>query len=451
MIIRWKNTKCTSRGYLLILLFCLLLSPGTSAATDLLQAWKLANKNDPVFLAALANYEADRALKGQVRADLLPQIDASAGTAWNDNKFSTTSPSYNTNPRQYNSSGYSINLRQSLVDAKRFALLRQANAEARKAEAEIAVARQSLIRRVAIRYFAVLYAADNLTLAKAERTAVARQLEVAKGRLQAGLGTITEVHDAGARAKLAEAQELEAGNTLSDQQEALQEVVGQRLPNLRTLKKNMPLILPDPPDISTWVKYAEQQNFDLIAKKESVTIARKELSVQRYGHMPTLDVVGSHSRSNSISRSDSADLTSTNNAIGLELTIPIFSGGRIAAESKEARYRYQAAQHEMESKRRNVVRTARNAFLGVASEVSRVKALAQAVIASQSALDAKQGGFEAGITTNVEVLDAQRDLYRTKRDYTQARFKYILNTLRLKDAAGSLSKKDLEQINGWLE
>ncbi len=418
--------------------------PLTTNAADLLQALELATKHDPVFLAAEANYQAERQKLGQARADVLPSLSATANTARNDNTTNAVN-------REFDSSGYGITLRQTLFNWEKFASLKQARAEVRKAEAEYSAARQELIKRATVLYFSVLSAGDTLRLTEAEAKAFAQQLELAKSRLEVGLGTVTEVHDARARHEFAVAQALAAKNTLEDQREALRESTGITLKNLRVLKKDIPLLSPEPADIQQWVDKAKEQNLELSAVKEEMEIARRELSVKRSGYLPSLDVVGSRTHLDSVSTTTGSDLKSTNNQIGLELSVPILQGGKVYHETKEARFRYEAARQNLEAKSRNVVRTTRNAYFGIGSEVRRVKALAQAVVASESALDAKKIGYEAGINSNVQVLDAQSDLFSARRDYAQARYNYLLDLLRLKEAAGVLNMDDVKQINSWLE
>ncbi|MEE8387313.1 MAG: TolC family outer membrane protein [Acidiferrobacterales bacterium] len=423
----------------------ILLFPASAYALDLIEALSLAKKNDPVYLAAAANYQADRQLLGQARADLLPNVSATGNRAQNDKTVDGS-------PQNFGSSGYTLSLRQPLINWARFEEFRQAKAEVRKAEADYSAARQELIKRLTTLYFDVLSASDTLKLAQSEQEAISEQLELAKARLEVGLGTITEVHDANARYKLAIAQSVDAENLLQDKRQALNEVIGSSPPKLKALKKIIPLLLPDPPNAKDWTDKAQQQNLSLLAATAETEIARRELSVKRAGHLPTLDVVGSHTVSDTVvTFGTKSRQQTTNNSVRLELTVPIFSGGKTYALSKEAKYRHQAAIQNMEAVRRNVFRSTRNAFLGIKGDVSRVKALDQAVVAGESALEAKKSGFEAGISSNIDVLNAQRDLFLSKRDYAQSRYSYLLNLLKLKEAAGILSIKDLEKINGWLE
>ncbi|MFV1997800.1 MAG: TolC family outer membrane protein [Acidiferrobacterales bacterium] len=440
---RLINVSRVRQLFLVFIALILPLLPVNTYALDLIEALTLAQKNDPVFLAAKANYQADQQLLGQARADLLPYVSATANQAQNDRVTNGT-------PLKFDSSGYTLSVRQPLFNWERFAELGQAKVEVRKAEAEYHAAQQELITRLTTLYLDVLSAQDSLVLTRAEKEAISQQLTLAKARLEVGLGTITEVHDANARYKLADAQLLDAENLLQDKRQALGESIGIVPSNLKILRQKFPLVLPDPPDINAWTEKAQQQNLGLVAAIAETEITRRELSVKRAGHLPTLDVVGSRTYTDT-AFTLGGPLVSTNNSIRLELSVPIFSGGKIYKQSTEAKYRYQAATQNMEAVRRNVLRTTRNAFLGIQSDVSRVKALAQAVIAGESALEAKKIGFEAGIETNIDVLNAQRDLYGSKRDYAQSRYSYLLNLLKLRLAVGSLSPKNLEVANGWLE
>jgi len=445
LILRFRpiDAFCVLRRLLFFAPLAVLLSPASANALDLVEALSLAKKNDPVFLAAEANYQADRQVLGQARAGLLPNVSVTTNRVQNDRTV-------NGAPQNFDSSGYTLSVRQPLFNLERFAEFRQARAEVRKTEAEHSAARQELITRLATLYFDVLSASDTLKLAQAEQKALSRQLKLAEARLEVGLGTITEVHDANARYKMAIAQSLDAENILQDKQLALSEVIGPASPKLKVLKKEIPLLLPDPPNVKAWTDQARQKNLALLAVTAETEIARNKLSVKRAGHLPTLDVVGSRSHSDSVDIGGSS-LKTTNNSVRLELTVPIYSGGKTHKLSKEAKYRYQAAIQNMEAVRRNVLRTTRNAFLGIQGDVSRVKALQQAVVAGESALEAKKTGFEAGINSNIDVLNAQRDLFLSKRDYAQSRYSYLLNLLKLRQAAGSLNANDLKTTNGCME
>ncbi|MBI3571310.1 MAG: TolC family protein [Gammaproteobacteria bacterium] len=213
----------------------------------------------------------------------------------------------------------------------------------------------------------------------------------------------------------------------------------------------MPLITPEPADINQWVEKSLAQNYALLAKREAADAAREEIRRQRAGHYPTLDLVGTRTRNDADGSVTGPGIRSDNIVVGLQLNVPLFQGGLVGSRTEEAAHRYDAAQQEFEATRRATERTARAAYLGVAGGAAKVTALAQAVVAGESALNAKTEGFAAGVNTNIDVLDASRDLYRAKRDLSSARHEYLLNLLRLKQAAGTSGENDLAQINGWLQ
>lgn len=420
---------------------------------DLLDVYREAERNDPRFRAATATYRAAQERLPQARAGLLPLIGATADTTRNDNRVRTEAGivSRPAGRASFDSKGYTLSLTQPVYNAAAFAGLRRAGAEVRRAEAEFAAARQALVTRAAEAYFQVLAARDGLALAEAERAAIARQLEVAEARLEVGLATITDVHDARARYEFAAAQLIEAENVLADRREALRELTGTAPAALAPLVE-LPLTTPEPPEIERWIETAARQNLAVAAAREAVEIAREEVRRQRAGHYPTLDIVGSRTHTDdegSVARPD-VRVRTDSEAIGLELNVPIFQGGLVNARTAEAAQLLAAAEQELEATARAVERATRASYLGAASGAARVQALTQSVIASESALEAKREGFEAGINTNIDVLDASRDLFRARRDLAAARYDYVLNLLRLKQSAGTLSEADLMAVNNWL-
>ncbi len=422
-------------------------------AEDLVAVYKLARANDPKFRAAEAVYLADREKLPQARAGLLPALNARASRDRNTNETVTDSFIFGrpSSEFKYSSSEYSLNLSQPVYNAAAFSGFSQAKTEVRRAEAEYAAAAQDLVLRVAQAYFDVLLALDNLEFSRAEKISIQRQLEAAEGRLKVGMATITDVNDARARYESAEAQEIEAENNLQDKREALRELTGHPFEALMPLGANMPLVTPEPADIDQWVGKSLAQNYSLIAKREAADSAREEIKRQRAGHYPTLDLVGTRTRNDADGSIAGPGIRTDNAVIGMQLNLPIFQGGLVSSRTEEAAHRYDAAQQELEATRRATERAARVAYLGVKGGAAKIMALTQAVTAGESALAAKTEGFSAGINTNMDVLDASRDLYRAKRDLSSARYDFLLNFLRLKQAAGILSENDLVQINGWLQ
>ena len=352
---------------------------------------------------------------------------------------------------EYDSTEYALNLTQPVFNSASLAEVRRARADVRRAEAERLGAQQDLMLRVVEAYLNVLAAADGLELARAEKAAVARNLETVQGRLQVGLAAKADVHEAKARYELAAVQEVEAENELEDRQEALRELTGQRHRSLARLAERIPLASPAPPDVNHWVQAALTRSPVLVARREIVESAREDVKRSHAGHYPSLDVVGSRTRTDADASISGPGIRADNTVLGLQLTIPLIQGGLVSARTAEAGHRLSATEQELEGARRNVERTVRSAFLGVVSGVARVNALQQAVTASESALQAKSEGFKAGVNTLLDVLDANRELYRAKRDHARARYGYALNWLRLKQNAGTLSEDDVAHVNGWLQ
>lgn len=419
---------------------------------DLLESFRRAERHDAKYQSAVASYHATRARLPQARAGLLPSVSATGDITRNDVE-TVTDLDILSQPRGralYDSTGYRLSLKQPVYNAVAFAALRQARAEVRRAEAEHMVARHDLIVRVAEVYFQVLAAKDSLNFAIAERQATARQLEIAEGRREVGLAAITDVHDARARYEIAKAQEIDAENQLEDKQEALRELTGSRVEKLSPLGQSMPLVTPDPPDVEQWVRAAADQSFTIAVRREALEMAREEVQRQRAGHYPTLDIVGNQTRQDADASISGPGVRGDTSVVGLQLSVPLYQGGAISARTSEAAHRYAAARADLEGQQRATERAIRTAYHGAASGAARVSALMQAVTAAGRAFDAKRQGFEAGINSNLDVLDAARELFRARRDLAAARYEYVQNTLRLKQAVGSLSEDDLAQANTWL-
>lgn len=436
-----------SAGFLFgLYLFC---SPGLVFSGGLLEIYQLAAKNDPQLMAANASLLAVREEKPQSIAQLLPTISASGDRTENKQDIRSVGQTFVPPTKEsFDSHGYSLNLTQPVFRYDLFVGLGQANSRIAQAEADYRVAQQDLIVRVAERYFDELASIDNLEFARAEKQAVARQLDQAKQRFDVGLIAITDVHEAQAAYDLTVAQEIVAENLLANSREALQEFTGPYQENLQIVSRDIPLITPEPVDINKWAATAEQNNVQIKSAYQAAEVARKEVQKQRAGHFPTLDIVASKSNAKSNAQFGTiADRES----IGLELNVPIFQGGLINSRTRQAQYRYEEAKHTLEQQKRAVNRQTRDAYLGVIAGISRVKALKQAVLSNQKALDATNAGFEVGTRTIVDVLLGQRELFRAKQNYARSRYDYILNTLRLKQASGTLTVADIESINRWLE
>jgi outer membrane protein len=427
----------------------LLLGGTVAQAEDLLEIYHSAQESDPQLLAAEAGNQAAQEVRAQNRAALLPQINLQANVNQNSIDLLESNTGAATGEESYTSNDYTLSLVQSLYHHEYYVQLRQADARIAQANAEYENAKQGLILRAADAYFNLLAAQDSLSSAEATKRAFGQQLRQTQQRFDVGLSAITDVHEAQAAYDSAVAAELAAQSQLDAKRENLREIIGRDPDALAILKEDMPLLPPEPTDIQQWVDKAQQQNLSLLAAEASARAAEEELNRRRAGHYPTLDLIGRHNYS------DTTDYTygseQVNNTIGIQLNVPIYSGGLTTAQTREARALYTQAQEAHEQQRRATVRETRSAYLNVTTGISQVLARKQALASAQTALEATQAGFEVGTRTIVDVLDAQRLRDTAQTDYLRARYDYLLATLQLKQATGSLGEMDIAQINEWLE
>jgi outer membrane protein len=305
--------------------------------------------------------------------------------------------------------------------------------------------------RTAQAYFDVLLAQDKLDLIAAQKAAITRQLEQARANFEVGTATITDVHEAQARYDLLIAQEIAARNEHEVRRRAIQSIIGDVPQRLAPAKETLDVKIPAPLDIEQWVDLAEQQSYSLKLQQHALQLANQEIERAHAGHLPTLDAVGGYndSRANGSANGIGSDLK--NFTIGLQLQVPIYQGGAISSREREAVANQQKAKDELEQARRNVDLQTRQAFLDVASAVAQVKALEQALASSQSSLESTQLGYEVGVRTSVDVLNAQQQFYSAKRDLLQSRYTWLLSVIRLKAAAGVLNEEDLVATASMLE
>lgn len=435
---------------LLPLLLGQLLGVSGAQAEDLLEIYQLALQNDAQLRAAMANRDSALEALPQAKAQLLPSVSLSsdANLVRTDVNSSSSSSALTDNPNKYATAGLSLNLTQSIYRKAFNVQLDQADRQIAQAEVTFAAEEQNLIIRVAQAYFNVLSAEDSLEFARAENAAIARQLDQAKQRFEVGLIAITDVHEAQAAFDQSRADLIQAENALDNAREAQQEIIMQVVDDLAPLAAELPLNPPQPQNPEQWAETAQTQNLSLQAANYGVDIARLNIDLQDSGDSPTLDLVGSHSLDVS-SNENGTDLHTT--VIGLQLNLPLYTGGAVTSRTRQARFDYEAAQQTLDQQRRSVNRSVRDAYRGVMSSISRVEALKASTISAQSALEATTAGFEVGTRTMVDVLNAQRDLFSARRNYAQVRYDFILNGLLLKQATGNLSTEDLKQVNGWLK
>jgi outer membrane protein len=439
----------------------------TPAGSDesLLDIYERALQNDPAIREAEATYLATAEVKPQARSNLLP--DLAFGVRRNSQfSFSesgaidpTTNVVVGTSSQTDSlSKGQQISLTQTVFDWAALKTLKQADKRVAQAETVFASAKQDLLIRVSTRYFDVLAAEDNLASAVAAREAIARQLEQAQRRFEVGLIAITDVQQSQAAFDDAIATEIEAQRLLATAQEFLREIIGESISDLASPIDDLPLLTPEPANAEQWVQTALSQNLALASSRLAADIAQDDIAIQRGSRLPNVSLSANYGHTDinnytilsgiptpPASRSpDSRDWT-------LQLRFPIYTGGFNRSRIQQSVYNHRAASEALQRIARQTERQARDSYLGVISEISRVRALRQAVESNRTALRATEAGFEVGTQTTVDVLQAQNNLRRVETTYSRSRYDYLLNVLTLKEAAGSLAIGDIEQIDGWLQ
>lgn len=428
----------------------------TISAADLLDVYQQALRSDPTFKEANAQWLAQRENLPISRASLLPQLSATGsvgrtysnveGGSFDIDDTDRHSKFYN------NTTSFSLSLSQPIFNFSNWASLRGAGATVKQAEAQFASDAQDLMTRVATAYFNVLQAQDVLRFTRENKKAVGEVLRQQRQKYAVGLIPITDVNDAQASYDSVIAQEIAAQNDLQDQEEKLQEITSLKYSSLNTLKANLPLVTPDPANIERWVRSAEQQNYTLLAARYAAIAAREDVSVQEGGHFPTLNATGGYDYGYNSNASNRNQLSRDKSlSAGLSVNIPIFQGGAVSARTQQSGYLYQKAVATQEKTHRSTVSNTRQAYLGVMSGISKIKADRQLVKSKLSSLQSRRNSYSAGLRTIVDVLQAESDLYDAEKTYAIDQYNYILQTLTLKQQAGILSADDLAKVNRWLE
>jgi outer membrane protein len=423
-------------------------------STDLLTLYLKATEFDPVYLSAISERQiADQSLK-ESRSAVLPSLSANVGGSYTQQDIkSSDNALFKVGTNNYYNQTYSISLTQALFHSDAFRRLPQAKAEVRRAEAQLEAVEQDLILRLAEAHFNFLAARDALEFATSERTANWQQVQEAEQKLGSGLVKLPDVDDARARYAVSQAAEIIARDAVEESRQAIAEITGEAPASLKLLSESFPMVEPDVPDIQKWVESAFFQNPTLRALQTAVEIAQDEVRKQRAAYLPTLDLVATYNDNNSggsIYAGGGGNNIATGD-IGVRLGIPIFDGGRNSALTQGAALKVSMAEQELERGKRRVERLVRASFEGVVSGISRTDALGKSVFSHQAALVAKEEGWRSGLNTGLAVLDARKEYFQARRDRAAARYTYIMDSLRLKQAAGVLNAHDLEQINAYLQ
>ena len=410
-------------------------SPAPPPATkiDLVTVYQKAVADDPVFAAASFRRAAAQQTVPITQLAVRPQLSVRSGytlstAAAADDNFSL-----------------SVSLKQNLYDRSTNIAVDQARNEASIANLEHLIEKQRLLLRVCNAYFSVLAAKDNLELSTSNQRAIRRQLELAEERLAVGVGTRTDLYDARARFENAIAAGIESEKTARDARQALVALVDdENLSALQPLRTDVGLAAPEPNAVEHWVEAALIDNLALRQSALRVYVAEQDISRQQAARFPVLSL-------NLNGGLDYSSAASDRTSLSVGVSVPLYEGDLVGARVRQAALRHNAVRADLEAHQREVRRLTRNAFYTVNSHLQRVNALAESVRAGENALKAKEEGFSAGLTTNIDVLDAQRDVFAAKRNYLKARYDYILQVLALEQLAGRLDRADLDRFNQWLE
>ncbi|HNL95773.1 MAG TPA: TolC family outer membrane protein [Accumulibacter sp.] len=423
-------------------------------AADLMQVYRDALSYDAQYAAARATAAAGRERLPQALAGLLPSVNATGSTYWNGSHYdyrpggSSATQSYR---NRYNTNSYGASLTQPLFRWQNWVQYDQAKLLVMQAEATFAQAGQELIVRVAQAYFDVLFASENLRAVQAEKTAIGQQLEQAKKNFEVGTATITDTYESQSRFDLARAKEIAAESELEVKRYALRALIGNEPGELNRLKDKAVVQPPQPASMEPWVEAAERDSFLVQAQQAAAEAAGRAVEVSRAGHYPTLDVVANYSANNSPGQFGIGEIDTRTRQLGLQLNIPIFQGGAVNSRTREAAAKRDAELSALDNARRNSALNARQAYLGVVSGLAQVRALEAALVSGLSSLESNRLGYEVGVRINIDVLNAENQVYVTRRDLAKARLDTLLAQLKLKAAVGALGEADLEQINALLE
>lgn len=434
-------------------------SASIAQAENLTEIYTKALENDHQFRAAHAAYMAGLENKAIGRSNLLPSLNASA--SWEDsttNQVGVSDSELLDTENGSISSGYSITLEQPLFDMAAWARFKSGAANADLAEAQFEADKQNLIIRAAQAYFDTLLAVDSLETARAEENALSHQLEQTRQRFEVGLTAITEVHEAQAVYDSAVADRLLIEGQLGIAFESLEVITGESFEFLSPLKDNFPVTLPEPASREDWEKRALANNYNLQVASLRAEASRQDAKASKAGHYPRLSGSLSYSDRNSDSEFTNtagilnpSDIDTERQAIGITLTVPIYNGGGTSASRRQANQRYIQARENFLQTQRDIIQQVRSQHLLVETSVATVKARKQAITSNESALEATRAGYEVGTRDLVDVLNAQRNLFRAKRNYYDALYTYILNSLQLKSTAGVLTDEGLGELNVWLD
>lgn len=464
----WVSTAPVAlRSISLTSLFVSLLACGflsaPASATDLLEIYHEALQNDPTYASARAALTAGEEKSVQGRALLLPNVNLTGSSTSSNTAYSVgaqtiggtppvTVPAETINGVRSTSGSYTLQLTQPLFHWEDWQQYEQGKLQVSASEALFGQAKLDLMIRVSQAYFDILSAQDTLDSVRANKAAIAGQLDIAKRNFEVGTTTITDQQEAQARYDLEVALEFAAESDLETKRSAMQQIIGHAPDALAPLRSGIQLSAPEPNNINDWISAAEHDNYSVVGAQITQELAKRTISLNRAGHMPTLDFVANINRStnSAIPVEQQPAFTDTSRNVGIQLNVPLFSGFAVTSKVREAIALEDKAGDDYEAAKRAAALAVRQAFVGVNSGLAQVKAYEAAELSSQASLDSNKLGYEVGVRINIDVLNAQQQLYTTRQNLPKARYDTIMNGLRLKSASASLKEEDLVQINTML-
>lgn len=427
-------------------------------AKDLLGTFKEALMHDPTYQKATADLASTRENIPLTRSYLLPEMSASAYSAYNKQKNNQggvivgaggVPATVGQGTFTYNANGYTLDVTQVLFDYAAVAGLSQAKLSVHAAEAAYTAALQDLMRRTAAAYFDVLAAEDNLRYIQAQKKAIIEQLSQVKQEYKVGSVAITGVYQAQAAYDSILSEEISAANAIINARSSLQTITGSYDSQLASLKYQVPLFTPKPTNPKQWIATALNKNYDVQSKKYTAEAYKKQISIAQSGHYPELEAYAEQDYQNSGTTAN-GQINTTSNAVGIELNLPIFQGGRVNAQTRQAADNYESSLDVLMQTERQVQNDTEQSYNNVVSGINRVIADRQAIVSNASSLSSTIAGFKVGSQTMLDVLQAQQNLYNAESQFSADQYAYINASIDLKEAAGVLNYSDLVQINAWL-
>lgn len=425
----------------------LLLQGGEGLAAPVagvLEVYELAQRHDPALAAAEAARRAVQEAIPQARAALLPQVGLNVGMTRTQRELETLTSA---TTKDYTNRLTSLSLSQVLYDRQAFLGVDQADVRVAQAEFEYARAAQDLAMRVIQAYLELLFAGESLKLAEAKKTAIAAQRDQAEQMYRGGVAAVTDIQEAQARLDLAIAEVLEVQNLIRIKQQALFKLTGRWIEQVAPLAENIPLPLPEPNVLERWREEARRSALEVKVAEKALEVAELDVERARSNHLPVVRLVGSNQWQSNTDLGYAKDNLAS---IGVQMSLPLFAGGKVDSVVRETLARRDQAAELLRKVQGEAELAAAEAFHGVNDSVARVAALKQAVRSSELALDAAKVGLEVGYRTNVDVLNAQQQLFAVRRDLLQQRYNAVNQSMKLRAAVGALGRADLETVDSWL-